>query len=95
METSTRKKCEAYAEENSLIFGQYFYREHRARCYRHTIELPKGLYTQGGNTGYSSEDLLTVSVPHYWFLVLEEMRALVEESPWLTIEEAQAKGLSV
>lgn len=93
--TSTRKKCEAYAKENNLKLDVYFYRECRRQYFSHKIELPDGLYTQKGNTGFFCEDEMNSSAPEYWFGVLEEMQALVADSPWLTFDEAQAKGLSI
>ena len=93
--TSTRKKCEGYAKENSLKLDQYFYREYRRQHFSHKIELPDGLYTQGGNTGFFNEDEMSLSAPEYWHSLLEEMQALVSDGPWLTFDEARAKGLSV
>ena len=93
---SSRKECEAYAKDNGLKLNQYFYREHGNRCFSHQIELPRDLYTQSGQTGFASEDqLCDLSAAKYWFLVLEEMKTLVSDSPWLSFDEAQAEGLSV
>ena len=95
MKTSTRKKCQEFAENNNLFLEQYFYREYGRQHFSHKIELPDGLYTQGGTTGFFNEDEMSLSAPEYWFLILEEMQALVADSPWLTFDDARALGLSV
>jgi hypothetical protein len=78
MKTSTKAKCEAFAARHSL---QITVKRFDGICY--SVDLPKGLITESGNTGLGgTDDEGDMRMPEIWGAILEDMESLVSEK-WI------------
>ena len=78
MVTSTKAKCQAYAARHFLTL------EVRKMYYlSYSVDLPKGLITESGRTGFGGEDSDgDTKMPGIWGSIMEDMEALVWEK-WI------------
>lgn len=78
MRTSTKAQCTAYAARHSLQITV-----ERFDGIWYSVDLPKGLITESGNTGLGGEDDLDdMRMPEIWGAILDDMESLVAEK-WI------------
>ena len=75
MRTSTKAKCISYAARNFLTL------EVRKNQYlMYSVDLPEGLITESGMTGYAGEDDIgEICMPEIWGAIMQDMEYLVAE----------------
>ena len=78
MRTSTKAKCQAYASAHFLTLEIQ-----KGRYLSYSVDLPEGLITESGRTGFGGEDGdEPMRMPEIWGSILEDMEALVWEK-WI------------
>jgi hypothetical protein len=77
---STRKKCEAFAAENSLTMKVQHSREFGLLYAWYSVDLPEGKITALGNTGKGGDlQGQDMTMRELWSAILEDMQVLVAE----------------